>query len=450
MSRKPTEIISRKKYFDLVLILFFCLLIIMPYLGSIFGVSSKFDNTERRTLAKFPTFTLETMPNWSVMLTQYLNDNFGFRNVFLQSYKVIKINVLESQFIFRNIYANGWIFEPGGSQGHLKDYYSKASLTNADLNLFKSRLREERDLLAKKGIAYIVVVVPKKQSIYPEYYPYKYPVFDLKLNQLTEHLKSSEINFIDLRQDLLAAKNELPIYYRSDTHWTNYGAFIGYQAVMKQFSKTNPGAQPLEEDDLEFTLDKYQLWNGDNAGQFYNSPVHPDYGASFTVKNKEKINPQGSVLIFGDSYIHSKRGLTKQQLDELFPEIKDQFDLLFKKAPYRDIPLDMVLPIAPIEKLIPIIQKEITDPQVQKRLITFLINSGVKDDDLEGIARFLIYNFEKVILEDKNKALTLEEIEQFNPSLVIRETEQMSLETLYLRDNGYQKETMILSLKDNL
>lgn len=438
-----------KKCFNIILRLSFWALIILPYFGSILGISSKFDNTERRTLAKYPTFTLENMPNWSGMLTQYFNDNFGFRNILLQGYKIIKVNVLYSQLLYRNVYANGWIFETGGTDGHLRDYYSQALFTDTELSSIKNRLEEERDLLAQKGIPYIVVVVPKKHSIYPEYYPFRDdPVFNLRLNQLTEYLKSSTINFTDLRPDLLAAKNEVPLYYRSDTHWTNYGAFIGYSAIMKHLTKTNPKIQPLEHDDLEFQIERYDIWNGDSASQFYNSPIHPDFGVSFRVIDHDKIRPTGSVLIFGDSYVHTKKGLTQELLSEMFPEIADRFDLLFKPALYRDVPLDMYLPKRPIEELIPVIQAQIVDSQIQQRLITFLINSGVKNDDLEGLARFLMYNFEQVILEDKNKPLTLEEINKFQPSLVIRETEQMSLETLYLRDESYQKQTMILSLTD--
>ncbi len=428
-------------------------MIIAPYFGSILGISSKFDNTERRTLAKFPSFTIENRSSWSTMLTQYFNDNFGFRNIFLQSYKIVKINFLKNQLLYRDVYASGWIFEPGGTDGQLKDYYSKAIFTNNELSSIKNRLEEEKALLAKKHIPYIVIIVPKKQSIYPEYYPFKNDlVFDLKLNQLTNYLKSTTIDFIDLRPALLASKSEMPLYYRTDTHWTNYGAFIGYNELMKHFSITNPKIQPLEKlekSDLVFQLDKYQIWNGDISGQFYQSPTHPDFGVSFKIKNQDKINPMGNVLIFGDSYIHTKRGLTKEVLTEMFPELKNKLDLLFKTAPYRDVPLDMYLPKKPIEELIPVIKNQIKDPEIQQRLITFLINSGVKDDDLEGIARFLLYSFKQVALEDKDKPLTDAEIEKFQPSLVIRETDQMTLEMLQKRDDSYQKQTMVLSLKEN-
>ena len=59
-------------------------------------------------------------------------------------------------------------------------------------------------------------------------------------NKLTE-LKNNlinEINFniIDLTDTLLASKKEAQLYHKTDSHWNDIGAFIGYSKTIKEIS----------------------------------------------------------------------------------------------------------------------------------------------------------------------------------------------------------------------
>src|SRR5439155_186048 len=133
-------------------------------------------------------------------------------------------------------------------------------------------------------------------------------VFSLKLNQVNDYLKAAPyyINILSILQN--SKKNNLSLYYRTDTHWTDMGAFITYQEIGNR-----QGFDFLKIEDLNIDKKKYDLWNGDDAPRFFNSPTHPEFDVILTPKKLAKERKKlKSVLIFGDSYIHTKRGIPKQ------------------------------------------------------------------------------------------------------------------------------------------
>ncbi len=112
--------------------------------------------------------------------------------------------------------------------------------TKKELEKIKENLEEQRDWLEYQGIPYIIVIAPDKNSIYPEFLPDNIKKIQEKtrLDQLIEYLsKNSDLNIIDLREPLISKKGKLLLYSKTDTHWNQYGAFIGYKEIMKVVDK---------------------------------------------------------------------------------------------------------------------------------------------------------------------------------------------------------------------
>jgi alginate O-acetyltransferase complex protein AlgJ len=113
-------------------------------------------------------------------------------------------------------------------------------------------LEARRDWLGQRGIAFIVTVVPEKQTIYPEYMPDTLVRGDSRLDQLIRYLREhSDLQILDLRPALLAAKAERRIYYRTNTHWNDLGAFVAYQTIVREMGRTLPGIRPMPSSDFE-------------------------------------------------------------------------------------------------------------------------------------------------------------------------------------------------------
>ncbi|HEY1922670.1 MAG TPA: hypothetical protein VGG44_07870, partial [Tepidisphaeraceae bacterium] len=105
------------------------------------------------------------------------------------------------------------------------------------------------------GIPFILVVPPDKQSIYTEMMPEDFSRLGPKtrLDQLIERLREthSPVQVIDLRPVLLEAKKDRLIYYKTDTHWNDYGAFAAYPVILDAIQRVLPGRklvpQPLSD-----------------------------------------------------------------------------------------------------------------------------------------------------------------------------------------------------------
>ena len=78
---------------------------------------------------------------------------------------------------------------------------------------------------------------------------------------------TADLPLLDLRPALLAAKTQspLPLYWRTDTHWTSYGAYIGYRAIMERFSRQVSGQPVLDLGDDAFVR-RIRDTPGDLAG----------------------------------------------------------------------------------------------------------------------------------------------------------------------------------------
>ncbi len=129
------------------------------------------------------------------------------------------------------------------AEGDIEDYQKAELFSDDELANFQKNLDALSDSYAQRGIKLLIVVSPNKNTIYPERVPDQIPVFGTtsKLDQTVNYLRANgKTQIIDLRPALLAAKAERQVYYATDTHWNDYGAYIAYSAIMNELSKTNP------------------------------------------------------------------------------------------------------------------------------------------------------------------------------------------------------------------
>ncbi|MBV9758906.1 MAG: hypothetical protein JO047_17810 [Alphaproteobacteria bacterium] len=128
---------------------------------------------------------------------------------------------------------HGWLFYAGNSS--LENWLHRLPFSPAELEQWTARLAERERWFAAHGIAYLFVVAPDKQTIYPEYMP-RYLRSDAgttRLDQLSAQL-AGDARWFDLRPTLREAKAGSLVYFRTDTHWNGRGAYAAYRAIMER------------------------------------------------------------------------------------------------------------------------------------------------------------------------------------------------------------------------
>lgn len=99
----------------------------------------------------------------------------------------------------------------------------------------------------EKGIEYFVVIVPNKITVYPEYAPSYIDTENIagKMDQVLDALAKTPIKAIDVRQALLAHKDEDALYLQTDSHWNELGAYYAYREIIQAIGTVGE-PMPLE------------------------------------------------------------------------------------------------------------------------------------------------------------------------------------------------------------
>jgi alginate O-acetyltransferase complex protein AlgJ len=243
--RIPTKIQPRAEG---VLIAVFVAFLCLPALDSALRLDRTPAQQENRNLATFPTFKgLAELRPFLAGAEAFVNDHFGFRQRLLRWNNTWKLKVF-NEFSTGSILLGreGWIYWT--SDGGLADYCGTSRFNEQQLRDWQALLETRRDWLAGRGIKYIFVIPPNKQSIYPEYIPNWLKKSDTpsKLDQLMAHMKAySTVEVLDLRPAFIAAKPAGLLFLKTDTHWNGLGAFVACAQVARELSRQMPGIKPL-------------------------------------------------------------------------------------------------------------------------------------------------------------------------------------------------------------
>lgn len=228
---KENNIKERKKVSikNLVTVIVFLLLIGGFTLCSFIKKDSDFSETENRVLTEKPEISFETLfdGTYTLAYQEYVRDQFPFRNFFvaMRNYCEAVLNKTKINEVL--ICKDDYYIE-----AHKRENYeSELADTNRQaLGAFCDRYEE---ILGAEHIS--VMIVPTAQSVMTN--KFKTGMYAYNQEEYLDKIKETvgEDIFVNTK-DVLSEYNEEYIYYRTDHHWTTYGAYIAYRewAVKKE------------------------------------------------------------------------------------------------------------------------------------------------------------------------------------------------------------------------
>ena len=252
---------------DLLTVGVFALAIGLPLLGFWFGWQPQSMIIDNRLPAPRPQLAanLEASRSLPARFEAYFDDRFGFRRLLIRWNNLVTVVWLGgspearsrssgqgdgglrfdplSQRIVHG--QDAWFYHFG--DGTMRDHRGLEPFTPAELLHWQQVLEQRRNWLAARGIKYLFVAVPDKQSIYPEHLPARIRRVNeqTRMDQLVAHLQAhSSVEVLDLRPALLRAKAEELVYEQTGTHWNAYGAYQAYAAILERLAPRFPGLRP--------------------------------------------------------------------------------------------------------------------------------------------------------------------------------------------------------------
>lgn len=208
-----------KKYPLTFIILSFMFIV---FLIDIFNSDMYFSNYENRTLAQKPNIYYSDLINgrFSKNYDRYINDQFILRDTWINLKS-------RSELLLGKLENNNIIY---GQEDFLFD-----KVENIDNKSLEKNLTTINNFINRNADSNIsFMIIPSSFTIYKDLLPKGISLIDEE-----EYIKSiyssfNNSNNIDLVQ-LLREKKDEYIYYKTDHHWTSYGAYLAY----REFSKIN-------------------------------------------------------------------------------------------------------------------------------------------------------------------------------------------------------------------
>jgi alginate O-acetyltransferase complex protein AlgJ len=351
MTDKSTKI---TRIFSLATVSLLIILLCLPFFQMSLRMFPDLKSQENRILAPRPELNLVTPSAfWKYIqdYQNYFNDNFGFRNLLIRINSFINLKILGvSPTPLPDIIVgkDGWLFYNVANDGSsLEDYYGLAGFTSQQLSAIKQNMVRLRRETASRNILLILVIAPSKHTVYEEYLPTRVAMMKgapSRVGQLCSAWgrDDTHASFIDTRRFLVAAKKELkyPLYYKTDTHWNNLGAFLVYTEIMKEVKARYPEVKALTLAD--FNLSSTGVSGHDLAGmvnmaglmsdtEVTLTPLRPSvarhanapYAFGTAVRSEITGSTGPHVVAFGDSF-----------LSYLIPYLSESFSTgLFLAAP---------------------------------------------------------------------------------------------------------------------
>lgn len=253
----------------------------VPLARAVWGGARPMESSvEKRKLAGLPALptSLQAWTKFPKAFDAYAHDQFGFRGELLQGYRWLMASVFHQSTSYRAFVGrNGWLYFTGNDG--LADMRGTSSYTEVQLRNDVEQINARGELLAVRGIRYGFVVFPDKHTIYPQFLPRGvYAGFDhRRLNALDAAMAQTGRDYYFDATDALrrdAMRSPFPLYYKSDTHWNPWGAYLGYEAWVTA-SGTRLGLRSFN-----YTFDRFRPahrpLNGDLSKMSGYHPHDPD------------------------------------------------------------------------------------------------------------------------------------------------------------------------------
>jgi alginate O-acetyltransferase complex protein AlgJ len=330
MTTSPPDESPGIRWAKIFLVTIFMVLLWLPTLDTFFHLDQSPAFNEKRLPATWPQRKpgLAGLQQYSGGLEAYFNDHFGFRN------QLIHWHFDWQQAVFsmgrHDVVVNGrpdvitgqsiWMFYNEDGMHMAENFQGTRQFSPAALASLQRLHEERRDWLARRGIKYLFVVAPDKQTIYPENVPawLKSRRQPTKLDQFIGYMREhSTVDVPDLRPALREAKRIAPTYYKTDTHWNAFGSFIASKEIVQALPDKS-GNEPLSANSFEFKKTSFE--QGDLANMLgmdvrendlalvpkTNLPPMMEtighYGNLTPNRSTTNATAQGVCVVFSDSF----------------------------------------------------------------------------------------------------------------------------------------------------
>ena len=305
----------------------FSAIVILFTVIDIINSPKEFSELENRNLSQIPILSLESYidTSFSSDYEKYINDQFFLRDKWID----LKSRI---EYLLGKRENNDIIFG--------KDNYLFKKFTTFNDEMLKNNLNSIITFTNNYNKEVDFFIIPNSYAIYDELTPRYLPLVEQLslINSINSYLslKSNDhINTINVAEELLKNKDDY-IYYKTDHHWTSYGAYLAYLAYMDYLGLEIVDINNLEKITINNFLGTYY-----NRSKYFKADsdfitYYNILGLRIEIDGKEQLSLMDLDKFKGSdkysAFLWGNNGLTKVINENISEERKGSSILIFKDS----------------------------------------------------------------------------------------------------------------------
>jgi hypothetical protein len=208
-------------------------------------------------------------------------DSFYKKDFLLEKITLLRMAMGDKIFPEVLLGKDGWMEYTG--ERNIDDFQNLEPFENE--KQIEEGLTTLNQYLKTQGITLLVVIAPNKASIYPDKLPEQIKSLhgQSRFDTLMSYLEDNDLPTVDLRPALRNARQDQDVYYKTNTHWNGYGAFIAYTTIIDTLRTSHPDLKPYEISELNLVaaapdvqdISKLMHANFIKEPTFFYSPMEP-------------------------------------------------------------------------------------------------------------------------------------------------------------------------------
>lgn len=221
---------------------FIAVLIWLPFIQQQTKLFSETELKGAYVKPTFPEFSVDSLYalKYQKHIEDYGNWHFGFRSALIRIKNSLNYVLFKELSVVDNMAGkDNYIFSIAHTERSLGLYYSGKEKNNSKV----TRISFLKEMLQKKGVNLVVLLVPTKETIIPEFLPSRYrvdPKEQTDYKDLVSGFKKNNIPFIDYCSYFKQAHDtsRYPLYTKTGVHWSLYGASIAQDTLVSYMERT--------------------------------------------------------------------------------------------------------------------------------------------------------------------------------------------------------------------
>jgi hypothetical protein len=196
---------------------------------------------------------------------------------------------------------DGWLFLRRDTNDVIGQQTGRVKFSRRQRREWKSVLQQRVTAIGRAGPTMECLVIPDKEFVYPEYLPDEVvPATERPVHDFLRIAEAAELPVTYALDALQEAKTGGEVYPRTDSHWSQRGAFVAYRLLCGSLLERGLAVPRLTEDDIEWSE---AIAPGGLGMKLYPEQVSPTIRANLATHSgrlifDNKVQNHGRVMIF--------------------------------------------------------------------------------------------------------------------------------------------------------